>query len=370
MLRTFFRHFFLTIILLVLLWPQKSFASDPPNLISPSDGTTESKPKLTWEYKGECVESGSCFRVEVDNNSDFSSPEKSTYDTNTSYSPQGLANGTYYWRVKAKDKSDTWSDWSKVFKFTIGAQPINPSPTASSSPSQNSPTPQPSTSPQKTSGGFSIKEIPSEINSNSEFEVEVSLTLPGSPSQQFYLKGAFKKGESSNYFGETFTGNDWIKNSSSASRQYKIDTDSSGKWEGKIKIRPDSEDSGFEGSGDYFFKVARYSSSGSGPNWSNELSLKINAVEVAEDAPETLTAENSEEKEEVDITESLVKTQSERNYEFKIASVAGEATMSNNIPLEEHVAVLEEKKVNWLLIFLGLAILVGGIGYGVYRLKN
>src|SRR3989344_3301334 len=184
MLRILFRHFFLVIPILFFFWPSPAFAADPPNLISPSDNSTETKPKFSWEYNGECVEGGSCFRIEIDNNPDFSSPEKSTYTNNFSYSPQGLADGMYNWRVKAKDKqslpgepgkSDTWSGWSKVFKFTIGTQITSPPPAISVT--QSSPTPQPSPS-QKIQSDFSIKEIPSELNSNSDFETQISLTLP------------------------------------------------------------------------------------------------------------------------------------------------------------------------------------------------
>jgi len=38
---------------------------------------------------------------------------------------------------------------------------------------------------------------------------------------------------------------------------------------------PDTDDSGFTGSSDYMFKVGRYSETGSGPTWSNPITVTI-----------------------------------------------------------------------------------------------
>lgn len=373
MLRVSIKHFFLIAFLFVLFWPQYSLAADPPNLISPTDNSNESKsPKLTWQYSGECVQSGSCFLIEVDNSSDFSSPEKSTYTNNFSYSPQGIEEGLWHWRVKAKDKSEKWSDWSKVFKFTISQSNTNsPSPLGSPKPSAEAVTPQPTISSQKTDNIFSIKDIPTEINSDQEFEISISLKLSDKPNSTFYLKGAFKKEGSSNYFGQTLVGNEWVGNSEKYSKQLKITTDSSGNWEGEIKVKPDPEDSGFKGTGDYIFKIARYSDTGSGPIWSNELTIKINAVDIAQPplSPSEEPEEITENDEGIDLTASLVKIPP-KNYEIRIASVAGEATKSDNITLEEQTRVLEEKKINWLLIFLGMGILIGGAGYTFFKFRS
>lgn len=366
MLRISFKHFFLVASLLYFFLPQIVIASDPPNLISPSDGSSEDKtPKLSWEFKGECITSGSCFRIEIDNNPDFTSTEKESYTNSLSYSPQGLSEGNWNWRVKAKDKSGAWSEWSKVFKFTIGTSPSgNPATPTPSSTSQSIPTP----TPQKNPTNFTIKDIPSEINSNQDFEASVSLVLPNDPNQKFYLKGAFKKSDSSNYFAQTYSGSEWAKNGNSYSKQLPIETNSEGKWEGKIKVKPDVDDSGFTGTDNYIFKVGRYNDSGTGPSWSNELNIKIITVEIPEPSEEPKIPEEEEDEESSESPE-IIKTPP-RNYEIKIASVAGEATMSNNITLEEQTRVLEEKKINWLLIFLGIGILLGGAGFSFYKIKN
>lgn len=357
------KHFWVILFSFFFFWPKIVVATAIPNLISPSDNSNEDKPKLVWEYSGECVSDGSCFRIEIDNSADFTSPEKTTYTNSFNYSPQGLGQGGFFWRVKAKDKSNKWSDWSKVYKFNTDSQMTQTSPTPAGSQTSSAST----TNTEKKENVFSIRDAPAEINSDQEIEVKVLIKLPDKPNSAFYLKGAFKKSDSSNYFGETYSGSGWSKNGSTYSKQLAIAVSSDGKWEGKIKVRPEIEDSGFKGTGDYIFKVGRYTDSGNGPVWSNELSLKINEVEKQESSPE----EEIEEIIELESTSEakFVYAPPSRDYEFKIASVAGEATKSDNITLEEQTRVLEERRVNWLLIFLGMGILVGGVGYGVYKVR-
>lgn len=357
---------------MLFLWPQAILAVNSPILTSPADNETISKsPKLIWDFVGECVESGSCFLVEVDNNPDFSSKEKSSYTDKNAYSPQGLTEGVWYWHVKAKDKSQNWSEWSSGFKFIISAQASSPPANPQSSPTPQTPQPSPaSQKSEKKESTFSIKDAPTEMASDQEFEVSVSLKLENNPNQPFFLKGAFKSSDSSNYFGETYA-KGWINNSTKYSEQLKIQTDSGGRWEGKIKIRADEKDSGFNGTGNYILKVGRYSESGSGPTWSNEVNLKINAVETKkENAKEEIADESpGEEDEEIDISGSIV-GKTAKNYDIKIASVAGVSQISNNTPLEPETAVLQEKQINWILIISGLGILAGTIGFIFYKFRK
>lgn len=364
MLKRITKHFWVLFFFLFFLFGQKTtFASDPPNLLSPANNsqTSDTSPKLSWEYSGTCIESGSCFRVEVDNSTDFSSPDKTTYTDSKSYSPK-LSSGDWYWRVKTKDTSGTWSNWSTVYKFSIGQPTFTPTPSSIQTNLKESSKP-------KSENNFSISNIPSEINSEEEFEISVLLKISNSPNQDFFLKAAFKKEGGSNYFGETFVSGTWVKNNSTFSKQLKIKTDSGGQWEGKIELKPDSEDSGFEGTNNYILKVARYSDSGSGPTWSNEQTLKINEAFKPSPSPLDESEETKVATEEADLTASIIKP-SPKSYEIKIASVAGEAVISNNTKLESEAQVLEVKQVNWFLIILGLGILAGGSGYIFIKLKK
>jgi len=144
-----------------------------------------------------------------------------------------------------------------------------------------SPSPSPSTAPTST---FTISNIPLSIDSTQTFTVSVNVELSSYPNTKFYLKGAFAKSGSINYFGLTKVSDRWIKNNNTYLDQYSITTDSSGKWSGSLEIQPDVFDSGYEGTNDYIFKVGRYTGSGNGPTWSNDVNIKINAreVEIAE----------------------------------------------------------------------------------------
>ena len=247
-----------------------------PTLLSPADGSTVASSALTWQTPSYELYTGNPYRVQVDNDVSLSSPNKDYYTARTSYTPS-LTDGLWYWRIKAKDSSGTWSDWSNIWSFTLSSTSPSPSPSSSHDPS-----PTPSSS---TSSFFSISNVPAQIDSTQNFSVAVTLSIP-SPNSTFYLKGAFKKKGSSNYFGLTKVGTSWIKNGEKYSEQYSITADGQGNWSGNLEIQPDATDSGFDGSGDYLFKVARYTSSGSGPTWTSETNIKINAKEIEKEKEE------------------------------------------------------------------------------------
>ena len=95
-----------------------------PVLSSPASGTftNNSSPALTWSAVTDNLSGTKDYRVQVDNNSDFSSPEKDYYTANTFYSPS-LTENTWYWRVKARDNALNWSSWSEVWNFVVDTIP-------------------------------------------------------------------------------------------------------------------------------------------------------------------------------------------------------------------------------------------------------
>ncbi len=249
----------LLIITLFLINSAPVLAVSPPTQTSPTDQSTASSSQVNWQSVDEANE----YRVIIDDDPNVTSPYlKDYYTTSLKYSPQ-LSPGTYYWKVKSRDTNNTWSNWSPIWSFTLSANSTSTS------------SPNPTNSPNLTESDFTISQIPSSINSNQSFSASINLSLPNSTNTKFYLKGAFKKADSSNYFGFTKVNDVWIKNSSSSLNQLPVTTDSNGHWSGTIDVMPDSEDSGFIGTGSYGFRVARY---GSSPSWSNEVSLNIIAI--------------------------------------------------------------------------------------------
>jgi len=109
--------------------------------------------------------------------------------------------------------------------------------------------------------------------------------------EKIYIKGAFYKEGSSNYFGLTKFDTSWIKNSASVKSQREIVI---GSWDNSAVVKLDYEDSGFTGIGDYKFKLGFYylTSSGntSSVNWSeNSLALKIDNEPTPTSSPEKVS---------------------------------------------------------------------------------
>lgn len=75
------------------------------------------QPVLTWSAVTWAVG----YEIQVDDSRDFRSPVKSD---NTLPSPSfqaTFANGTYWWRVRAKDAGGKWGAWSAAETFVVFA---------------------------------------------------------------------------------------------------------------------------------------------------------------------------------------------------------------------------------------------------------
>lgn len=357
------------------------FASDPPVLSSPANASTTTSSKLQWQTPSYSLYPSSPYRIQVDDDSSFSSINKDYYTDNTYYTPS-LSLGTWYWRVKAKDSSGTWSNWTTYWYFTLTNSSPSPSPspsppTPSSTTTTSLTTSAPSTN--NSTSSFTISNTPSQINSDESFIVSVNLFLPDNQNTNFYLKGAFKKSDSSNYFGQTLVSDSWVKNSSSYSSQFPITTDTSGNWSGNLEIKSDADDTGFTGSGDYIFKVAKYTTVGSGPTWSNEANLSIIATAKDTQSPTNMTIPQpsiSPPKNtsplSVNSKSILLKNSNLSKINYQIATVAGvNSTASQSASTSGKIDVKNQKQFNPLLIIGTFLIFAGAsvLGY-IYLRKN
>lgn len=269
------------LILCFLFFIKPVLAGDPPILMSPSNDSIVISSKLEWQIPTYSLYSGgSPYMIQVDDQQSFANPEKNNiYLKNNYYTPQ-LNPGVWHWRVKAKDINGTWSDWSLTWLFTLQTSTPSPTPTSASQPTPTF-TSTPTPAPLQSTSLFAISSSQSQINSDQSINTTVNLSLSNKPNTKFYLKGAFRKPGSTNYFGFTKVGNNWIKNSSTYSDQHPITTDQSGNWTGNLEIKADAEDTGYTGSDDYSLKIGRYDSTDSSPSivWaSNELTIKINSI--------------------------------------------------------------------------------------------
>ncbi|MBN1384572.1 MAG: VCBS repeat-containing protein, partial [Elusimicrobia bacterium] len=104
---------------------------ESPVLLSPeNDGTVEDPyPVFDWTDVASEIWGIQNYEIQVDNNSDFSSPEYSgTVSTSQVKSSVAIVTGNeYFWRVRAKDNSDNYSNWSTAWKLTkVNAVPSTP----------------------------------------------------------------------------------------------------------------------------------------------------------------------------------------------------------------------------------------------------
>lgn len=348
-------------LLYLLFGVNNIYAITAPVLISPSDNATVTSSKLEWQEPSYQLYSTNPYRVQVNNNPSFSpssSIYRDTYKTTTTYTPV-LTYGTWYWRVKAKNSDGIWSDWSSTWSFTLLINSSSPSPTPSPT---STPTPTPTTAPN--SNIFVISNTPTQINSDQSFTTSVNLSLSDKPNTNFYIKGAFKHPDKpNNYFGLTKVGEEWIKNSSSSTNQFPIKTDQSGNWSGLLEVKIDPEDSGYLGSGNYIFKVARYDPL----IWSNEATIYINNVEIAQES-----SSNNQTSIEVTANPSPTTTPvltksstTQLKSSTKMASVAGISknaipSTSSSSPSAE-IKVSPEKQNN-PFISTGIIFIISGVG--------
>lgn len=373
-------------LLSLLIFAKPAIAGEPPIQTNPENNSTVSSPALNWQTPAYSLYStGSPYRVQIDDDPNFTSVNKDRYKITNSYSPEDLSEATWYWRVKAKDASGIWSDWSAIWSFVLTTA-SSPAPIPTPTPTPTSSSTSPSSPNPPISSSFTISNIPSQIDSGQSFSVPVSITLPNNRNTVYFLSGAFKKADGTRYFGLTKINSSWIKyDGANYLNQYKITTGDSGNWTGTLEVKPDTQDTDYKGSGDYIFKVGRYTSSGSGPTWSNEATIKI--ISTDSDQGDNTPIKSSSPAINPTTKPASVKIKpttspQPKSYDrlvYHIASVAGastgtstSATISAAFASESaKVEVKNQRQMN-PLIWVGLIFIfagAGSIGY-IYLIKK
>jgi YVTN family beta-propeller protein len=93
----------------------------PPVLYTPADGETltDNTPTFVWSEPA----SAAGYEIQVDNDSAFGSPAVDQYPVDTAYTlSTSLSDGVFFWRVRAKNSSDTWGGWSVKREFMVVTQ--------------------------------------------------------------------------------------------------------------------------------------------------------------------------------------------------------------------------------------------------------
>jgi hypothetical protein len=129
-----------------------------------------------------------------------------------------------------------------------------------------------------SASSISTGSVPSSIVADQELTVDVVLTCSGCGSS--YIRGVFFYPDSStSYFGYTKNNSgEWVNLSGSPSSYFKVE---SGSWNGQMKFKFDSD----KPAGDYYFKVGRYTASGTSFSQSSDVTL----IAVAGSSPSLIS---------------------------------------------------------------------------------
>ncbi|MEW5761010.1 MAG: kelch repeat-containing protein [Candidatus Thermoplasmatota archaeon] len=98
-----------------------------PTPISPANAqwTNNSKPIFSWLFNDDGTQSA--FNVQIDDNPNFKSVDYTSGDVSSSTSSfvpsNSIPDGTWFWRVKAKDNDGDWGDYSNSWVLKIDTIP-------------------------------------------------------------------------------------------------------------------------------------------------------------------------------------------------------------------------------------------------------
>lgn len=114
---------------------------------------------------------------------------------------------------------------------------------------------------------ISLSTLSSSFSYTDEIPVAVKIAISSADETNYYLRGVFSKEGSSNYCGFTWNGTTFYSGPYTIDDGWKQFLKVSIKnevWEGEVKVKIDSEDSGCKDSGVYAMRIERFTESGSG----------------------------------------------------------------------------------------------------------
>lgn len=101
---------------------------------------------------------------------------------------------------------------------------------------------------------------------NDEVSFKIKLSINTSNDTNYYLRGVFYKKDTNKYCGYTWNNSVFFKGPYSTNegwKQFLKATIKDDAWEGEVKTKIDNEDAGCKESGEYGFKIQRFTESGS-----------------------------------------------------------------------------------------------------------
>lgn len=105
-----------------------------------------------------------------------------------------------------------------------------------------------------------------QINPLDEYSVNVHVAINALNGKIYYLRGIFHLPGSANYCGFTWNGSNWYSSPIGNGNNFLPITINNNSWDGILKAKIDTTDSGCSTSGVYNFKILRYTGSSSAAN--------------------------------------------------------------------------------------------------------
>lgn len=133
-----------------------------------------------------------------------------------------------------------------------------------------------------SAASITLSNAPSQLASpNDEYIVDVSLSISTSDGTIYYLRGVFYQEGTSNYCGLTWNGSSWFSGPYTSNEGWKNFlpvTISANAWTGQLKAKLDTNDSGCQASGNYKFRVQRFTASSSSGNFDSQNEQSVTVV--------------------------------------------------------------------------------------------
>jgi len=121
-----------------------------------------------------------------------------------------------------------------------------------------------------------------------EIQVNTVLDITADEGTVYYLRGVFYKEGTTNYCGLTWNGGDWFSGpyTNGGHKSFLKATITNNKWEGIVKFKIDTTDTGCNNSSNYKFKIQRFTENSSSPQTDdqNELTFSF-AIPTATSIP-------------------------------------------------------------------------------------
>jgi hypothetical protein len=98
-----------------------TITNSTPELIEPTDAllTNDNTPRLRWR----AITGADMYRVQIATDAAFTNVVVNVPVTTLYYTPDALADRTYYWRVRARNAAANWGDYCTAWSVTIDTTP-------------------------------------------------------------------------------------------------------------------------------------------------------------------------------------------------------------------------------------------------------